>query len=305
MGTLKGQNLRICVLGRNPATYKVIAMATNCSINLTNNVESRTTKDDVGMSDKPVTTSKSWTVSVDSLDVTDTAAMLTAIKSMTPMKLYWNETLTTDNQAWGTTYPRSGMAFMSDVTFQFDNRTLSTKSIQFSGTGAIDFESHDDLDVELVPAGSYTHGQFVRLFLSSDNTTEPAAVIAAAKTLSLHIGVSLEDATTKDTAGDWQVQEPTAITYDITTSALYKSGETITSSVAGKSYNDLQTIYNNGTPVKWKIANIGAGANNRTASSTIVSGSAVLTRLELTAPNRSNTEYTTQLNGYGDYDVAA
>ena len=56
--------------------------------------------------------------------------------------------------------------------------------------------------------------------------------------------------------------------------------------------------------VKWKIANVG-GDNNRTASSTIVSGSVILTQLTLNGPNRQNADYTAQLNGYGDYTVAA
>jgi hypothetical protein len=56
--------------------------------------------------------------------------------------------------------------------------------------------------------------------------------------------------------------------------------------------------------VKWKIANVG-GDNNRTASSTIVSGSVVLTQLTLNGPTRQNADYTAQLNGYGDFTVAA
>ena len=56
--------------------------------------------------------------------------------------------------------------------------------------------------------------------------------------------------------------------------------------------------------MKWKIANVG-GDNNRTASSTIVSGSVVLTQLTLNGPNRQNADYSATLNGYGEYEVAA
>ena len=156
----------------------------------------------------------------------------------------------------------------------------------------------------LFSLGSYTKGQFVRLFLGSDNTAAPTTVIAAAKTLSLHVSLTLEDATTKDTTGDWQVQEPTALNYDISTGALVRSGETVTSQVGAKALADLETIYEAGTPVKWKIANVG-GDNNRTASSTIVSGSVVLQTLTINGPNRQNADYTAQLAGYGDYTVAA
>jgi predicted secreted protein len=129
-------------------------------------------------------------------------------------------------------------------------------------------------------------------------------VIGAAKTLSLHVSLTMEDATTKDTTGEWTIQEPTALNYDISTGALIRSGDTITSQVGAKSLADLETIYEAGTPVKWKIANVG-GDNNRTASSTIVSGSVILSQLAINGPNRQNADYTATLNGYGDYTVAA
>ena len=95
---------------------------------------------------------------------------------------------------------------------------------------------------EVIAIGTYTKGQFVRLFLGSDNTATPAKVIAAAKQLSLHVSQAVEDATTKDTPGDWQIQEPMELTYDISTTALIKSGETITSGVSAQALSDIQAI---------------------------------------------------------------
>jgi hypothetical protein len=83
-----------------------------------------------------------------------------------------------------------------------------------------------------------------------------------------------------------------------------RSGETITSQVGAKTLADLESIHEAGTPVKWKISNVGSD-NNRTASSTIVSGSVILTQLTLNGPNRQNADYTANFNGYGDYTVAA
>jgi predicted secreted protein len=304
MSTLKGQNLRICVYDATAEKFKVIGMATGCTITLTNNVQSSATKDDVGMADKPVTTSKGWGLSCDSLNVADAAAMLTAIKSMQPMTLMWDETSTSDNQTRSkATFARKGQAYLNDVTFNFNDRENSTKQLQFTGTGALQTVSASEA-TEVIALGSYTKGQFVRLFLGSDNTAAPSTVIAAAKTLSLHVSLTLEDATTKDTTGEWRVQEPTALNYDISTGALVRSGDTITSQVGAKSLSDLETIYEAGTPVKWKIANVG-GDNNRTASSTIVSGSVILSQLTINGPNRQNADYNAQLNGYGDYTVAA
>ena len=304
MATLKGQNFRICIFDTTASKYKVIGMATGCTVTLTNNTDDASHKDIVGAAAMPTVTSKSWQVSCDSLNVADAAAMLTAIKSMLPMTLMWDETSTTDNQTRAkATFARKGSAYLNDVTFNFNDRENSTKSLQFQGSGPLQTVAASEA-TEVIPLGSYTKGQFVRLFLGSDNTAAPSTVIAAAKSLSLHVSLTLEDATTKDTAGDWQIQEPTALSYDISTGALIRSGETITSQVGAKSLADLETIYEAGTPVKWKIANVG-GDNNRTASSTIVSGSVILTQLTMNGPNRQNADYTANLNGYGEYDVAA
>lgn len=279
-------------------------MSTGCTITLTNNTDNSSHKGLVGMAPMPVTTSKSWQVSVDSLNVSDTAAMLTAIKAMQPMTLMWDETATSDNQTRAkATWARKGSAYLSDATFQFDNRTQSTKQLQFSGSGPLETVSASEA-TEVIPIGSYTMGETVRLFLSADNTAAPDSVVAAARSLSLHVSITLEDASTKDTTGEWVYQEPTELNYDISSSALVRSGEPITSQVGAKSYADIQTLYEAGTPFKWKIANV-SGANNRTASSTIVSGSVVLTQLTQNDPNRQSSDYTMNANGYGEYQVAA
>ena len=304
MATLKGQNVRICIYDTTASKYKVIGMSTGCTITLTNNTDDASHKDIVGMAAMPVTTSKSWQVQVDSLDVADTAAMLTAIKTMEPMTLMWDETSTTDNQTRAkATWARKGQAYLTDCTFSFDNRTNSQKSLQFSGSGPLETVAASEA-TQVIPIGSFTKGETVRLFLSNDNTAAPDAVLAAARSLSLHVSISLEDATTKDTTGAWQYQEPTGLSYDISSGALVRSGETITSQVGAKSYADIQSLYEAGTPFKWKIANV-SGDNNRTASSTIVSGSILITQLTQNDPNRQSSDYTMNANGYGEYTVAA
>lgn len=296
--TLKGQNFRIY----NGAS--VIGMATGCTVTLNSNTDDANTKDDVGMASKPTVISKSWSVSVESLSVADVGAMLTAIKSLTPFTLMWDESSTTDNQtALGATFARTGTAYLNDCTFNFNDRENSTKSLQFTGIGPL-AEVATTPSTTVLAAGSYTKGQFVRLFLSSDNTTTPAAVIAAAKQLSLHVSLTLEDATTKDTTGDWQVQEPTGLTYDISTTALMRSGDTITSSVAGKTIADLEDIYEASNPVKWQIANV-SGANQRTKGAVIASGSVIIATLTLNGPSSNNADYTANLNGYGAYTVGS
>ena len=297
--TLKGQNFRI-FLGD-----KVVGMATNCTCTLTGNTEDASHKDLVSMAQAPSVVSKSWSVSVESLDVTDVATVLTAIKNLTPFTLKWDETAITDNQtALAASYARTGTAYLNDVTFTWDDRTNSTKSLQFTGSGPLEKIVGEPTTDVITPSTTYTKGQYVRLFLGSDNTTTPSKVIAAAKQLSLHVSMTLEDATTKDTDGDWQAQEPTGLAYDISTTALIRSGDTITSSVAAQSLPDIEEIYEASLPVKWLIAPV-SGANQRTKGTTIVSGSVVLTQLTLNGPNRQNADYSASLSGFGPYEVGA
>ena len=303
MATRKGQNIRILL--QEGTKFKVVGKSTNATITLTGNSDDAATKDDVALASKPEITSKSWSVQVESLDVTDTAAVLNAIKNMQPFTLIWDEVATADNQtAQAATYARKGQAFLNDVTFQWDDRTNSTKQLQFTGSGPLEKLSEAP-EMEIIAVdGAYTKGQFVRLFLGSDNSAVPARILAACKSLSMHTSLSLEDATTKDTDGDWQVQEPTALSFDISSNALVKSGDVITSSVEGQDFASIEDIYEASTPVKFQIANV-SGANNRTKGAIICSGSVVITQLTLNAPNRQNATYDTQLTGYGIYNVGA
>lgn len=303
MATLKGQNIR--VLLQDGTKFKVVGKSTNCTVTLTGNSDDASTKDDTGMASKPEITSKSWSVQVESLDVTDTAAVLNAIKNLTPFTLIWDETATTDNQtAQAATYSRKGQAYLNDVTFQWNDRENSTKQLQFAGSGALEKVSTAPTMQIVTVDGAYTKGQFVRLYLGSDNSAVPSRILAACKSLSMHVSMSLEDATTKDTTGDWQVQEPTALSFDISSNALVRSGDTITSTVQGQDFASIEDIYEAGTPVRFQIANT-SGANNRTKGAIICSGSVVITQLTLNAPNRQNATYDTQLTGYGIYTVAA
>lgn len=303
MATLKGQNLRVGTLSGN--IFTVFAMATSCTITRnTQTDDASSTKDDVGLSSKPTITSKSTQIQVESINVLDMAAMLTAIKSLTPFRLMWDETSTADNQtAQQAEFSREGSFYLTDATFTFNDRENSAKSLQFISTGTIR-KTLQKIDTTVVSAGSYTKGQFVRLFLSNNNTDTPATVIAAAKQLSFHVSVAVENATTKDTEGNDEVQEPTGITFDITTTALVRSNDTITSSVTAQDFASIEEIYEACDPVKFQIANV-SGANQRTKGSVIVSGSVILATLTSNNPNKQSSDYTANLTGYGEYTVGA
>ena len=299
---LKGQNFRILTLDSTSSKFKCIGMATTCTVNLQANTDDASTKDDVGGAAKPEVTSNGWSVQVESLNVVDIGALLTAIKTMTPFTLMWDETATTDNQSIeNATYARKGQAYLNDLNITFNDRENSVKSLQFSGTSALE-KLTTTPSTEAVAVGTYTKGQFVRLFLS--DSSNPALVLAGAKTLQLHISMSLEDATTKDTPGTWQVQEPTGLSYDISTNALVASNETITSAVGGQTLATLMDFYESSTLLYWQIANV-SGDNQRTKGSVICSGQCRISSIAVNAANRQVATYDTSLAGYGDYNVGA
>lgn len=302
MATLKGQNFRI--IATEGSSLTVIAMATNCTVTLNNNTEDASTKDDVGNSSMPSVVSKSWSVSVESLKVLNLGQVLDDIKFMRKLFVMWDEVSTTDNQKMlEASFARSGYAYLNDATFTFNDRENSAKSLQFTGASPLEKITKGTTENSVfTPNPTYTKGQFVRLFIGDNNTAVPSKVIAAAKSLSFHVSMSLEDATTKDTTGEWQVQEPTSVSYDITTNALVRSGDIIEAEVGAQDLSSIMNIYESGMPVKWVIANV-SGPNNRTIGSKIVSGSAVLTQLTINAANKQNADYTANLAGYGQYVI--
>ena len=303
MATLKGKNFRILTYDATASKYKVVGMATSCTVTHQSNTENANHKDIVGIAQLPTVVSQSCNISVESLSVADVGAMLTAIKSLTPFTLIWDETSTTDNQtALGATFARRGQFFLNDCTFQFDNRTNSTKSLQFSSTGAIEVLDTTPT-VETITTGAFTKGENVRLFLGSDNTATPSRVVAGARTLSVHCSLTLEDATSKDTDGNWIVQEATELAWDISSGALVRSGDNITSSVQAQGLAEIEAIKEAGNPVKCFVANT-SGANNRTLGAIILSGSVIVSQLTINGP-LGTADYTTQLNGYGAYTVGA
>lgn len=306
---LYGQRFRVFTYDSTAQKYKVVGMATSCTINMINNTEDASHKDIVGLAKRPDIVSKSWNVQVESLSVADVGALMTAMKNGTVFKLMWDIVSASDNQTpEGNVYNTTGNAYLTDATFQFDNRANSTKSLQFTGTSDLTFGAQEENTEAIAVSDTYTKGQSVRLFLSNDNTTTPTKVITYPQSLSLHVSVSVENSTTKEATELWESNVPTELSYDISTSGLIEGNETITSgagSVGGWYVSDLQDIYNNDAPVKWFIANTN-GINNRSkVGNPICSGSVLITNLGLSAPNRQVCKYDMSLVGVGDYTVGS
>ena len=300
----QGQNFRLLQQDPVSGKFRCFGMSTNASINQSSNTDDATTKDVLGMASMPTVTTKSAQISVETLTISNAVELLKAIASGVPFTLIWDEVSAVNNQTpVGAAYARTCKAFLNDVTINLNDRENTATSLQFTSASAVE-KITTTPTYEMVEPGTFVKGQFVRLFLSKNNTDTPENVVLAPKSLSLHVSLSLEDATTKDTEGNWQVQEPTGLSYDISLNALIKSGETITSSVPAVSLTDLQDIYEASEPVKWEIAHT-SGANNRTKGEVICAGSAVLTALNISAQNRTVCKYDATFNGYGPYETPA
>ena len=131
MSTLYGQNLRIFM----GTAY--VGKATNCTVTLNNETSDESTKDDVGLAAMPMTTRKSWTVQVDSLYI-ETLTFLTAMKNKTPFNLAWDESAGLNNATrQNAAFSRSGQAYITDITLNFNDREWSARSVTFTGTGKL------------------------------------------------------------------------------------------------------------------------------------------------------------------------
>ena len=72
----------------------------------------------------------------------------------------------------------------------------------------------------------------------------------------------------------------------------------------GQDFAALEDIFEGAAPVKWFIANV-SGDNQRTKGTVIVSGSVIVTQLQVNPANRTNAEYSATLQGFGAYTVGA
>lgn len=132
MSKINGQNLRVFIGGA------VVAEATNCQIQLTNNMEDSSTKDSVGMFNQETIATKSWQITIDTLNVTNIGTLLGYWKNHTALTVKWDVTETDDNvTAAGADLARTGTAILTDASFQFNDRQNVATNVTLTGTGAI------------------------------------------------------------------------------------------------------------------------------------------------------------------------
>ncbi len=121
--------------------------------------------------------------------------------------------------------------------------------------------------------------------------------IAMARSCSFHIAAQTEDASTKDSTGDWQEQDVVGLSWDASTDALVVLEDNGSN---GEIPADLLSLMINKTAVTLAFDQT-AGANNRVGQNAPIkkSGQAWISDINITAANRQNSTISVQFTGNG------
>ena len=145
MAIIKGQNLRVMV-GTSSGSEKCIAMATSCTFHISAQTEDASTKDDTGDWANNEVMGLSWDASTDSLVTLEDNGtngelphdLLSLMINKTKVYLKFDTTSGTNNRTAGNSaIKKSGMAYINDINISAQNRTNSTLTVQFTGTGPL------------------------------------------------------------------------------------------------------------------------------------------------------------------------
>ena len=121
--------------------------------------------------------------------------------------------------------------------------------------------------------------------------------IAMATSCQFHISAQMEDASTKDSTGDFQEQEVTGLSWDAQTDSLVTLEDNGTN---GELPQDILSLIINKTKVTLTFDQT-AGANNRVGQNSVIkkTGEAYVSDVQITAQNRQNSTMTVQFQGTG------
>ena len=138
-------------------------------------------------------------------------------------------------------------------------------------------------------------GQNLRVMVGTASGGEKC--IAMAVNASFHVNATLEDASTKDSVGDFQEQEVVGLSWDAQTDSLVTLEDNGTN---GELPQDLLSLMINKTKVHL-VFDQTAGTNNRVAQNSAIkrSGWAWINDISISAANRQNSQLTVQFLGTG------
>jgi hypothetical protein len=130
---VKGQHLRIKI------DDNVIALATSCSVHISAQMESVSTKDDVGDWESQTPVGKSWDMSTDALFSASAAGSLAKdLVAGTEVSIEFSD-VSEGIDGGPTLY--TGMAYVSDISINAPNRQNATFTAQFTGNGPLTVSS--------------------------------------------------------------------------------------------------------------------------------------------------------------------
>lgn len=138
-------------------------------------------------------------------------------------------------------------------------------------------------------------GQNLRVMVGTSSGGEKC--IAMAVNATFHVNATLEDASTKDSVGDFQEQEVVGLSWDAQTDSLVTLEDNGTN---GELPQDLLSLMINKTKVHL-VFDQTAGTNNRVAQNSAIkkSGWAYISDISISAQNRQNSQLTVQFTGTG------
>jgi hypothetical protein len=121
--------------------------------------------------------------------------------------------------------------------------------------------------------------------------------IAMATSCQFHISAQMEDASTKDSVGDFQEQEVTGLSWDAQTDSLVTLEDNGSN---GELPQDIFSLIINKTKVQLTFDQT-AGVNNRVGQDSAIkkTGYAYVSDVQITAQNRQNSTITVQFQGTG------
>ena len=123
--------------------------------------------------------------------------------------------------------------------------------------------------------------------------------VAYATSCTVHLSMELEQSSTKDSTNDFQEQEATGVTWDVSTDALY----TVSSDSGAMNGEQMLDLFIDPSKRRVQVSFLGTAAgsekNRGTQAGTVFSGYAWVSDISINATNRQNATYTIQLTGDG------
>ena len=141
-------------------------------------------------------------------------------------------------------------------------------------------------------------GENLRVMVGDD--LEPLQCIAASLNCTIHCALQVEESTTKDTEDDWIVNEPVGLNWDMQVESLIISDDDEEYRPGAKNIDQLQVgrVYQ----LRFTRTTGASGEQNRDAVADVIqlTGSAILSDLQITSQNADLATATAQFTGSGD-----